>query len=371
MSLLSLVALSFLDQIPLALRKSLLEKYSGADSLLKRIRGGTGESKEEDEVFRLIRTGIDLKRAEREVALVKRMGGWIEALGSPSYPPWLGQIPDPPLVLFGQGDRLPFESLYIGMVGTRHPSAYGLRVARMLGEDLARQGVVLVSGMARGIDAAAHQSAIKAKAFTVAAVAHGLDQTYPPEHAQLRKEIQSHGACITEFPLGSAPVPFRFPLRNRLISGLSRGVLVVEAGEKSGARHTVRHACDQGRDVFAVPGPVDSPRSIFPNQLISEGAKLVATSEDIMSEFMSVEKGAAVQKGADPRLENLPREEMEFLKSIDLDIPLSVDDLASRQQKPISKVLALLTELELKGCVQRNSQARFVRTVVCGEDDTG
>ncbi|TMC29923.1 MAG: DNA-protecting protein DprA, partial [Chloroflexi bacterium] len=212
-------------------------------------------------------------------------------LTDPAYPWLLKQIHDPPSRLFVSG-RLPSDPM-IAIVGSRRATPYGCRAAHRLARDLSEAGVVVVSGLARGIDAAAHRGALESRTPTVAVMATGLDRIYPPEHGQLATEITASGALITEAEAGTIPLPSRFPVRNRIISGLSLGVIVVEAAERSGALITARMAAEQGRDVFCVPGSIENPLAIGVHRLIKDGAKLVQTVEDVLDEFPDLARARA------------------------------------------------------------------------------
>jgi DNA processing protein len=236
-----------------------------------------------------IALGESLRRADAELEkLVKTPGVTLVTMGSELYPPQLAEIYDPPLVLTVRGDVRALLSPGIAMVGTRHPTPYGLGMAERLSQDLSNCGLVIISGLARGIDSAAHKGTVMARGRTVAVFGTGVDVIYPRENRKLADQIvELGGALVSEFPLGSGPTPHNFPLRNRVISGLSRGVLVVEAGEYSGTRITSRCALEQCREVFAVPGNVTNKLAWTPNTLIKQGAKLVATWEDVFEELAS------------------------------------------------------------------------------------
>jgi len=201
-----------------------------------------------------------------------------------SYPEELKNIPDPPVVLYYRG-KLVKEEIRIAVVGSRRATFYGLDMAKRLSAELAQKGVTVVSGMARGIDSEAHKGALEAGGRTIAVFGCGVDITYPPENVRLKEQIVKSGAVISEYLPGTPPVPINFPARNRIISGLSRGVVVVEAGEKSGSLITADFALEQGRDVFAIPGNIDSKNSRGTNRLIKDGAKIVTNADDIMEEL--------------------------------------------------------------------------------------
>jgi len=202
------------------------------------------------------------------------------------YPALLRNITDPPPVLYVDGELEPVDVQAVAIVGSRHATLYGIRTARTLAEELSRLGFTIVSGMARGIDRAAHEGALAAGGRTLAVLGCGLDVDYPPDHTQLRALVAVAGALLTEFPLGSPPLAAHFPRRNRILSGLSLGVVVVEAAENSGSLITAKLAADQGREVFAVPGPIDAPTSRGTHGLLKQGAKLTETVDDILEELL-------------------------------------------------------------------------------------
>src|SRR5438132_322686 len=202
------------------------------------------------------------------------------------YPVLLRNIPDPPPVLYVDGELEPVDGQAVAIVGSRQATLYGIRTARMLAEELSRLGFTIVSGMARGIDRAAHEGALAAGGRTLTVLGCGLDVDYPPHHTQLRGQVAVAGALLTEFPLGSPPLAAHFPRRNRILSGLSLGVVVVEAAEGSGSLITAKLAAEQGREVFAVPGPIDAPTSRGTHGLLKQGAKLTETVDDILEELL-------------------------------------------------------------------------------------
>jgi DNA processing protein len=269
----------------------------------RRIQRAVGGMREPAELFRLPLTALEAlqipvasarfiaegkarKAAEEEWQRICNSGCGVMTLADTDYPERLREIFDPPPVLWVRGDRELLSRPAIAVVGTRAPSPYGTGMAEMLSRDLAARRMVILSGMARGVDTAAHKGALKAGGRTVAVWGTGLDVVYPKENKGLAEEIiLSGGAIISEQPMGTFPAPQNFPLRNRIISGLSVGVLVVEAGEQSGTRVTARCALEQNRDVFAVPGNVTNKGSWGPNTLIKQGARLTATWEDIWEEL--------------------------------------------------------------------------------------
>ena len=279
-------------------------------------------------------------------------------LSDPSYPMLLKQIHDPPTRLFVNG-RLPVAPM-IAIVGSRRATPYGRRAAQRLARELSEGGVVVVSGLARGIDAAAHRGALEGPTPTVAVMATGLDRIYPPEHAELAAAIAKTGAVVTEAGDGTIPLPGRFPVRNRIISGLSLGVIVVEAAERSGALITARMALEQGRDVFCVPGSIENPLAIGSHQLIKDGAKLVQAVEDVFDEFPTLARARArahahthARTRAHTRADSEPQDPDLFAvwELLDWVEPRHHDDLAVMMNLDIKEVNRRLTLLEMEGYI--------------------
>jgi DNA processing protein len=269
-------------------------------------------------------------------------------LGDDRYPPLLAAIPDPPPVLWIRGEAAHLLRPSIAIVGSRGATAHGLEMARRLAADLAEAGLVIVSGLARGIDSAAHTATLSAGGATIAVLGSGPDRIYPPEHVEMARSISSSGAVVSEFPPGIAPLPRHFPLRNRVISGLSHAVVVVEAPEKSGALITASAAAEQGRDVLVVPGQAAHARNRGGHLLIRDGAKVVETADDILQEVGRPRRSGVAESA--PSVGQLP-ESADF----------TIDDIAARTGEHPSAVLARLLELELTGQIQRLGCGRFIR----------
>lgn len=284
--------------------------------------------------------------------------------GEETYPDVLREIPDPPPVLYVRGTIEPGDALAIGVVGSRHATPYGLRCAERMGHSLARVGLTVISGLARGVDAAAHRGALKAGGRTIAVVANGLSGIYPPEHAALADEIAERGAIMSEMPMGQMPLSALFPQRNRIISGLSLGVLVVEAAPRSGSLSTARHAVEQNREVFAIPGPIDSLASRGCHRLLRDGAGLVESVDDILEALGPLVR--EVKPGDDevpvrhPAELTLSANERGLLGELG-DQPVSVDELIARTGMVASQVIATLAVLEMRRLVKRVPGNQFVR----------
>ena len=276
----------------------------------------------------------------------------------PDYPPRLKEIADPPPVLYYKGSILPQDERAVAVVGTRGPTAYGREAAAAITKDLARNEITIVSGLARGIDAIAHRAALEAGGRTIAVLAGGLDKVYPKEHTKLAQQAQEQGAVVSEYPLGVQPLPKNFPRRNRLISGMSLGTLVVEAGEASGAKWTVQHALEQNREVFCVPGSIFSPVSRLTNHLIQEGAKLVSNCTDVLEELNLTAVAHQMQMPFPVAVED--DGEALLLGHLD-DEPKHIDDIRRRASLPITAVNTLLTMLELKGMVRQVGCMHYIR----------
>jgi len=295
-------------------------------------------------------------RVEADLSRLEAFGAEVLTLEDPGYPVRLQEIPFPPPLIFVKGKITPEDSLAVALVGTRGASYYGLKTCRRLARELARRGLTVVSGLARGIDTAAHQGALEGGGRTLAVLGCGLDVVYPPENRELYRQIQEQGALITEYPLGTAPEPQNFPRRNRLISGLALGVLVVEAGVKSGAHITAQCALEQGREVLAVPGPIDSPTSRGPHRLIQQGAKLVQEVEDILAELPR--EAAPVQPSAGAPPEVSPQRRPVHFRVDDPLLPflgsepLQLEELVQASHLPAPEVMSRLTLLELQGLVR-------------------
>ncbi|WP_447986465.1 DNA-processing protein DprA [Nitrospira sp. Nam74] len=310
--------------------------------------------------------GDDAKRAvEEELKSLAILGISIVTLSDPEYPSRLKTIHDPPPVLYMSGVLSLADQPAIAIVGSRKATAAGRVFTEQLSRELASLGFTIVSGLARGVDAAAHRGALVAKGRTVAVLGCGLDRTYPPEHQALRKQIESTGAIIAELPLGSYPHGYHFPRRNRIISGMCLGVIVTEAALESGSLITARLAAEQGREVFAVPGFVKSDTSRGPNALIKEGAKLVESVEDILPElFPQLESSfvAHLSSSMAPPAARPEPDELEHRVYRCLTWEgIHIDDLIEQCGLPAAEVSSLLLGLELKGLLRQLPGHSYVR----------
>jgi len=320
--------------------------------------------------------GKSLELASAEYDHAREAGASVVVPGDASYPKKLLEIYDPPLALYVKGDSEILDKSGVSVVGTRHPSPYGVSMAERLSCDLAARGLIIFSGMARGIDTAAHRGALKAHGRTVAIWGTGIDVVYPKENQKIADEIlASGGAVISEFPLGTFPAPQNFPVRNRIISGISLGVLVIEAAEYSGTRVTARCALEQGREVFAVPGNVTNKNSWGPNTLIKQGAALVATWEDVWEELPAEvrlsltppEQPAAADQGTASLFAaaELPPSEKRVLALLHVDESVHIDQIVERLNAYLSssEIFEALFELELSGRIRALPGKYYVKTM--------
>jgi len=293
-------------------------------------------------------------------------GDRLLARDDPGYPPQLAAIPDPPAVLYLRGDAAALAAPAVAIVGSRRPTPAGRATAFEFARQLAGRGLVVTSGLATGIDAAAHRGALAAGGLTVAVCGTGLDRTYPPGHAALAAEIAVHGALVSEFPPGALPLPHHFPRRNRIISGLSLGVLVVEARFRSGSLITARLAAEQGREVFALPGSIHNPLARGCHRLIRDGARLVETVEEVVAGLQADLFAALPCPPTQPRGTQaisggpLDRESKILLNACGFE-PVDVDTLVQRTGFPAASVASLLVLLELRGEVEPSAGGTYCR----------
>lgn len=343
----------------------------------------------------------DLSAADRILADCQRLGQRIMTIQDAEYPQRLRNIFDPPLALYVRG-RMPAidEEAAIAVVGTRSCTPYGIASAERLSQELAASGAVVVTGLAKGVDSAAARGALRAGGVVVGVTGNGLDVYYPWESKDLYEDVAAAGALISEYPPGSEPEKHHFPARNRIMSGLSAAALVVEAPERSGALITARLALDQGREVYAVPGPIGAPASVGCNRLIRDGAGLAAEGWDILRDFQErfPEKlhpagelpawtPLPTRRRAEPRRrpepapepeepkpalrtvspEGLTDDQIALLRALGPEVPIQVDDLIERTGVPARRVSSALTMLEIDGCVAQHDGKRYTRTVELSE----
>lgn len=317
------------------------------------------------EAFQAVATRRALGEAESELEKVRGKAYTLLTLEDPGYPRRLREIYDPPLVLYCAGRAEALADPAVAIVGSRRPTPYGRALAERLAGDLAARGCGVVSGLAVGIDTCAHWGALR-EGRTIAVLGSGLDVLYPWVNRGLAEKVMERGAVVTEFPLGTPPYQQNFPVRNRIISGLALGLVVVEAAERSGSLISAGFALDQGREVMAVPGAVTSELSRGANGLIRSGAKLVGSWEDVVEELpppwrekLLAQKEDKVDNDAD----SLSEDERQLMKELPADAVVHVDDLAERTAMPVSGLLALLLGLELRGLVVQHPGKLFQRSI--------
>ncbi len=347
--------------------RQLLQTFGSASAALKADRSalacveGIGRIRADGIVSARRQVDVD-----KELSLVAKAGVDLLCWDSPSYPVGLKNIYDPPPILYVDGELQPEDATAIAIVGTRRPSRYGLEQAERFAAALARAGFTIVSGLARGIDSAAHHGALKAGGRTIAVQGCGLGRVFPPENADLYRAITVQGAVISEFPMLAEPLSENFPRRNRIISGLSLGVLIIEGPLRSGAMITARTAAEQGREVFALPGRVDNLAAGGTNQLIRDGACLIRSLEDILDELGDL--GQTMRIGTDhddqpPAAPALPANLSDAEKAIltaATDEPMTVDEFCAATELAAGQVSSALTMLQLKGLIRQLAGARFL-----------
>ncbi len=323
----------------------------------KRISMIEGLNKPAIKAFLETRGAIDLDRELERLGKVKAAAITLE---DDSYPPLLRDIYDPPPVLFIKGELVKADEKTIAIVGTRKASRYGLETARQLAQELAARGITIISGLADGIDTAAHTGALDAKGRTIAVFGCGVDVIFPSGNRTLAARIERSGALVSEYPLGSGPEKGNFPRRNRIISGLSLGVIMVEGHYDSGAMITAKQALDQGREVFAVPGPIGLESFRGPHWLIKQGAKLVENVEDVVDELKLQFPGERIPKAAaaHARCADLSPEEKRIYAVLGPE-PKHIDEVAGALNMPVGQLAGQLTLMEIKGAVRQLSGKMF------------
>lgn len=338
-------------------------------------------------IARSVSSGCSFEDAAGQQQLVRQSGAQLVPLGDPRYPEALRRIFDPPPVLFALGRVELLSSICLGVVGTRHPTPYGIAAAERLSGDLARAGLTITSGMARGIDTAAHKACLAAGGFTIAVLGCGVDIVYPSENKKLAAEIVAKGLIISEFPMGATAFPQNFPIRNRIISGLGCGLLVVEGAQYSGSAITAKLAIDQGKDVFAVPGNITSKMSWGPNLLIKQGAKLIQDWNDVVVELpqpaqrrlidegrqrilnqglANTSESSSVGAASESAEQRIPgpngQSARRVLERLKVDAATHLDTLVEAvEEVSPSEIIAALFELEMLGLVRQQPGRNFVK----------
>ncbi|MEK7716145.1 MAG: DNA-processing protein DprA [Pseudomonadota bacterium] len=330
----------------------LLEHFGSIEAIFSASRGQLEKALVgKNEAIDALLAGPDEKILKSELEWLSEPGHHLLTWSDPDYPALLREIPDPPLVLYIAGERQLLSAPQLAIVGSRNPTPMGRENARAFAKSLAGAGLAITSGMALGVDGAAHRGALEAGGKTIAVAGTGLDRVYPARHRDLAHEIVKHGALVSEFPLGTPPLPENFPVRNRIISGLSLGTLVVEAALQSGSLITARMANEQGREVFAIPGSIHAPQARGCHALIRQGAKLVETAQDILEELGPL-AGVALQAAHEttPPAPRLDSTIAMLLEHIGHD-PVSVDVLIERSGLTADAVSSMLLQMELNGLV--------------------
>lgn len=313
-------------------------------------------------VARRIKEKIFSVDPNKEMRRAEQFGAKLISFSDPCYPGLLREIHDPPIILYTRGRAIPSRKPFIAIVGSRNATEYGLRTAQRIALGLTENGIGISSGLARGVDAAAHWGCVRGRGFTIAVLGTGVDIRYPSSNGKLFDQVLEHGVLISEFPLGTAPEPKNFPIRNRIISGISRGVVVVEATKQSGSLITAALALDQGRDVFAVPGSIDSFKSRGPHFLIKQGAKLVEHAEDILSEmgFLSLEEERTPEPDEVEPVVQLEPDAERIFHCLG-PYPIHIDQIIRSSGCPPGKTSSILTRLELMGLAVQLPGMMFIR----------
>ncbi|MBY0524910.1 MAG: DNA-processing protein DprA [Gemmataceae bacterium] len=355
-----LLALHLVPGIGPRLTVALLERFGSAGAVLRApVQALRGVPHIGDKLSESIHQAMSRVDVEAELKRMAAHGVRLLAPGAQDYPPTLVNIPDAPHLLYLRGTLETRDANAVGIVGSRHCTAYGRRVAERLAAELVRAGCTVISGLARGIDGCAHRGALQAGGRTLAVLAGGLSKIYPPEHKELADQVSASGGLISEAAMTMEPMAGMFPARNRIISGMSRAVVIVEAAQKSGALITATHAAEQGRPVFAVPGPVDNVASAGTNELIRKGAVLVRGAEDILEELDGIRgKGSPAKPTSVPSgMDDTQRRIWEFLA----DQPRHLDEITQHLAMPVAPLTTALFTLEMQKAVRRLPGNRYER----------
>ena len=371
------ISLNMTPQIGPRAATKLLERFGSADNVFHATRSELESVRLRAESVESILKREFHEKAAEELEKVKDIGGDVLILDDGSYPYLLREISDPPITLYVKGDwQACFDAPCAAVVGSRRCSTYGENASAMLSRDLAANGVCIVSGLARGIDTAAHRGAIAGKGRTIAVLGTGIGQVYPKENAKLVDEIlAAGGAVVSQFPLETPPLPENFPYRNRIISGLSLGVLVIEASERSGSLITARLAMEQNREVLAVPGNITSKNSFGTNYLIKSGAKLVQQWQDVVSELPGdiaasllppqIDKGKTQAESVQPELApaNMNAAERTVYTILSPDEPVHIDFLLEQSSLSFGDLNAALLGLEMRDLIREIAGKRYARKI--------
>jgi DNA processing protein len=360
----------------------LVETFRSPETIFRASRSELEASGLPGSVAQSIASGCTFDEAVEQQGKMRACGARLITIGNADYPPLLREIYDPPVVLYARGDAALLQRIMLAVVGTRRPTPYGMAAAEKLSADLASAGLVITSGMARGIDTAAHRGALAVNAPTVAVLGCGVDIVYPSENRKLAEQIVAQGLLVSEFPMGAVAFPQNFPIRNRIVSGASVGLLVVEGAQYSGSAITARLALDQGRELFAVPGNIMSKMSWGPNLLIKQGAKLVQDWNDVVVDLPPAVRRKLIDEGQQrlldlggsaeavsrpPNGQGLgvgPEGETSrrILEKLKVDVPIHLDDLIQTMDRfSTTEVIAALFELEMLGLAKQLPGKNYVK----------
>ncbi len=343
--------------------RALIERFKSPKEICRaNIKALTTVPRVTSEIAQAVKNAQTMTFGDQQLATAEKLKVKILAYWTPAYPDLLRRIPDPPVVLFVNGDLEKLNGFNIAIVGTRSPTVYGKRVTEKLAKDLVAEGALIISGLARGVDAAAHIQTLKSGGRTVAILGTGLDILYPPENSAIAEKIVRSGALISEFPFGTKPDATNFPRRNRIISGMSLGVIVVEARERSGALITAHLALEQNREVFSIPGSIFSAQSAGTHALLKEGAKCVTHIGDILEELPKQGELFARQELTENTMLSMSPQEKEIFRKLSRE-PLHIDALSRSSGKTPSELLSILLQLEFSGAVKQLPGKMFVRDV--------
>ncbi|HKW57147.1 MAG TPA: DNA-processing protein DprA [Candidatus Acidoferrum sp.] len=368
---LSWLALALTPGLASRLSARLLKRFGSPDAVFHAPLGELEACSLPAPVAQAVYKKEAFKRAEKELKAAGsidrcRLINWTE----PEYPQTLLQIYDPPVLLYVRGDAQVLNLPSLGIVGTRRPTLYGTQMAERLGRDLAARGLVIVSGMARGIDAIGHQGALAANGRAIGVLGTGINVCYPKENKKLYERVLERGAIISEFPLHTHPAPENFPVRNRIVAGLPLGVIVVEGAQYSGSLITSRLAMEFGREVFGVPGNVTQPVSFAPNQLIKQGAKLVTNADDVIEELPTPVRAALLQAAPQEAAEKeqlaasgLSAAEKKVYEPLSAEETRHIDEIVEQSGLNSSEVLATLFDLEMRGLVRQSPGKQFSKVL--------
>jgi len=369
---LSWLALALTPGLGSRLSARVLRKFGSPDGVFRATLADLESCNLPGQATQAIVKKESFKRAEKELDGVRKISNcrllnWTEQ----EYPQTLLQIYDPPVLLYVRGDVQVLNLPSLSIVGTRRPTLYGTQMAQRLGRELAARGLMIVSGLARGIDAIGHQGALDANGRAIGVLGTGIDVCYPKENKKLYEKVLERGAIITEFPLRTHPAPENFPVRNRIVAGMPLGVVVIEGAQYSGSLITARLAMEFGREVFGVPGNVTQPVSFAPNQLIKQGAKLVTNADDVIEELPTPVRAALVQ-AEQPEAEqrnllaaaSLNGSEKKLYELLNADEPKPIDDIVEHSGLNSSEVLATLFNLEMKGIIRQLPGKQFSKVLL-------